>query len=137
MSDRKPFVVPQNNLPLNRAALFWLKEAKAQAPAHNLHFLSLAAWGLENAAEGDWPQSEQAALRQQTDVMFGWPPALSMRWVHSNPNGPQTDEQQINLLNDVQLAQTPKQAAALVLNAIWNRQVAANPALQPAASELS
>jgi hypothetical protein len=129
--------LPQNNIPLNRVALQWLKEAKTPAPAHYLHLLTLAAWGLENGAQGDWPEDEQAALQEQVNVLFGWKPKNAMEWLLSNPNGPDKDEQRENLLNLLKTAEDPQGAAAHVLNAIYSRQVSQNTALQPAASELS
>ena len=45
-----------NNRLVNRVAWRWLKEVEASAPQHKLHLLTLAQWGLENGAEGDWPE---------------------------------------------------------------------------------
>lgn len=124
-----------NLLQLNRAALRQLKDVQAEAPTHYLHLLNLAAWGLENGAEGEWPFKDQAALQQQVDNLFAWKPQIAFRWLLSNPNGQDKTEQTANLLNEINLASTPKAAAAAVLNAIYSRQVADNPALQPSASE--
>lgn len=128
-------VLPQNNSTLNRAALRWLKEAKADAPPHYLHLFNLAAWGLDNGATGDWPAIEQPALQSQVDSLFAFQPAIAQVWLLSNPNGPDKAEQESNLLKELNQARNPKQAAAHVLNAIWSRQQSQNPALQPAASE--
>jgi hypothetical protein len=49
-----------NSDELNRAALTWLKEAKADAPEHHLHLLTLAAWGMEKGVEGEWPAKDRA-----------------------------------------------------------------------------
>lgn len=126
-----------NSDSLNKAALVWLEKAHADAPSHHLHLLSLAMWGMEEGVEGDWPTQESAALRQQVEILFGWKAENATAWLLSNPNGPDKAEQQADLLAGVSQARNAEQAAALVLNAIYSRQVADNPALQPAASELS
>lgn len=131
--------LPQNNLAINRAALRWLKEVKAPRPDHYLHLLNLAQYGLEmaRAASGDWPPAEKAALKQQLDSLFAWKAANALRWLLTNPNGPSRDEQTADLHRLIETAAKPQQAASHVLNAIWSRQQADNPALQPAQSELS
>jgi hypothetical protein len=46
-------------------------------------------------------------------------------WLRLNPNGPDDEEEQEeNLLREVESAESPEQAAAYILNAIWSRQVA-------------
>lgn len=135
MPDRKPAQHPLNSInALNRAALRVLMEAKAEAPAHHLHLLNLAAWGLENKATGEWPDQDRTALQEQVSLLFGWKPLVVMNWLLSNPNGPDKVEQTVSLLNEMNLASTPKAAAAAVLNAIYSRQQSQNPALQPSAS---
>jgi hypothetical protein len=129
--------VPQNNGLLNREALRWLERAKEPADPGYLHLLTLALWGLENGAEGEWPARHRPALEEQVGQLLGWQPKNALAWLLSNPNGPDDrDEQEENLLSDLQNANSPKQAAAFVLNAIYSRQQSVLPALQPAASEL-
>lgn len=129
----KAFATP-NSLPVNLSALAHLREARTEAPPHYLYLLSLAAWGLENGAEGDWPEKERHALKAQVDLMFGWTPEWAMNWLFSNPNAPDKSEQIASLHHLLRTSSDPKDAAAHVLNAIWSRQVSQNPALQPAAS---
>jgi hypothetical protein len=138
MPDRNPHELPQNSLPLNQAALHWLREAQA-APLepHRLYLLSLAFWGLENGAEGEWPERDGPAVEQQVGLLLAWKPANVLAWLTSNPNGPDRAEQASNLLSLLENAENPRQAAAWLLSEIYSRQVADNPALQPAASELS
>lgn len=137
MRDQTHLALTENNTPLNRAALRWLRETNSAAIApHRLHLLTLAWVGVQVLAPDDLP-GPRYLLDQQVSMMDGWKPENVLSWVLTNPNGPARDEQEAHLLNELQMAQTPKQAAALVLNAIWSRQVADNPALQPAASELS
>ena len=123
-----------HNDPVNRLALRWLKQAKAEAPNHYLQVLNLAAWGLENAATGEWPDQDQYVLDDQVSLMFGWAPANVMAWITSNPNGPEKAEQADDLAQALRLAQSPKQAAAVALSTIYSRLQATTPQLQPAAS---
>jgi hypothetical protein len=126
--------VPQNNKPLNREALRWLIQAKESPEPHLLHVLTLAHWGLENGVQGDWRDNHRSAVEEQVGVMLGWEQAVALKWLLSNPDG--SDDQEEELLRDLQNADSPKRAAAAVLNAIYSRQVSVLPALQPAASEL-
>jgi hypothetical protein len=121
---------------LNRAALKLLKEARANPQAHHMHLLSLAAWGLEQGVEGEWPERDQPAVQEQVDGLFGWSPDNALAWLLSNPNGPPKQEQRESLLWALREASSPREAAAAVLNLIYSRQQAENPALQPGASEL-
>lgn len=128
--------LPQNSSAVNRAANPWLKEIKELDPS-GLHVLSLAYWGLENGVNGEWPSRDRHALEQQVHGLLGWKPANALAWLLSNPNGPDKQEQEASLARAIREADNPKSAAASVLGAIYSRQQAANPALQPAASELS
>jgi hypothetical protein len=129
--------VPQNNGLLNREALRWLEWAKEPADAEYLHLLTLALWGLENGAEGEWPARHRSAVEEQVGQLLGWKPTNALAWLLSNPDGPEDrDEQEENMLGDLRNANSPKQAAAFVLNAIYSRQQSVLPALQPAASGL-
>jgi hypothetical protein len=133
----QPYSLPQNNNPLNLAAHKWLREARASAPPHDLHLLSLAHWGLENGAEGEWPDRDRPAVESQLASLFGWKAENVLAWLLSNPNGPESrSEQAQSLLQALKWADDPKSAAAVVLSEIYSRQQADNPALQPAASGL-
>src|SRR5258706_5431453 len=133
MSDRKPLVLPENNSALNQAALEWLKQEKADlAPAY-LHVLSLALWGLENGVEGEWPRRDRPALELQVGYLLGWKAVDALEWLVSNPDGPDHEEQQTDLLLAVE-AQSAQRAASLVLGIIYSRMQSVLPALQPAAS---
>jgi hypothetical protein len=136
--NRKPPVLPQNDLQLNRISHNWLMKARAQGEAHphHLHLLSLAWWGMENEVEGDWPASDRAALKEQVSLLFAWKAPNVMAWLLSNPNGPDKDEQAASLLELLQTADSARSAAAHVLSAIYSRQQSQITALQPAASEL-
>jgi hypothetical protein len=130
----RPHSLRQNNSPLGRAAHKWLMQAREHAPPRDLHLLSLAWWGLENRVEGEWPERDRAALEQQVSGLFAWEPKNVLKWLLSNPNGPESGEQLHNLLQSLKWAQDPRRAAAVVLSEIYSRQQADNPALQPAAS---
>lgn len=133
-------ILPENSNKLNQAALHWLSRAvkASDLEPHYLYVLALALWGLDHGASGDWPDDRKYALRQQVDGLFGWAPKNAMAWLVSNPEGPDDPkEQEQELVQSLKAAPDPKYAAALLLNAIYSRQVSENPALQPAASELS
>jgi hypothetical protein len=53
----------------------------------------------------------------------------AMVWLLSNPEGEDHDEQEANLLNELRTANSPEQAAALVLSTIYSRQKSENSAL--------
>jgi hypothetical protein len=59
--------LPQNDKLVNIAAWRWLKKAKVQPDPSNLHLLTLAQWGLENGAEGEWPDDLRDAVETQLD----------------------------------------------------------------------
>jgi hypothetical protein len=137
-ADRTFLILSENSNAVNQAALEWLRETKEHAPFHHLHLLSLAAWGLENGAEGDWPERNRYCLQDQVNLLFGWKPENVLAWMFGHPDGEEDPkEQEANLLNDLNAADSPKLAASFVLNVIYSRQVSVCPALQPAASELS
>jgi hypothetical protein len=127
-------VLKENNLPINRVALRWLREAKAACPPHYLHLLSLADWGLEHGAEVEMPAEDRYALVDQVSHLFAWAPKNALAWLVTNQDGPPKAEQEAELLNDLQQADSPKEAAERVLAAIWSKQVSENPALQPAST---
>jgi hypothetical protein len=125
----------ENNQRPNRLALKWLRQAKADVDPYYLELLSLASWGLDNGAEGDWPEKNRYALQDQVNILFAWKPAEVMNWLFTNPNGPAKSEQRADLVNLLNTTRSPVNAAAYILNAIYSRQVSQNPTLQPAASE--
>jgi hypothetical protein len=132
-------ILPENSGRLNQAALHWLSWAvkASDLEPHYLYVLGLASWGLDHGAKGDWPDRENAALRLQVEGLFGWAPKNVLAWLTSNPNGPVGYEQEQNLVSALEQASSSISAAGLVRSAIFSRQVSENPALQPAASELS
>jgi hypothetical protein len=140
MARHKAFTVSENDNPLNRAGLEWLKEAKAPAPDHYMHLLNLAHWGLEteNAVRGDWPDKNRYALREQVNLLLGRKRADVMDWLFSNPESEvDPKDQQADLLRLLETTSSPERAAAHVLSAIYSRLVSQCQDLQHAASELS
>jgi hypothetical protein len=107
------------------------------APLHGLHLLDLPRWGLENGAEGEWPQRDRSAAELQVGYLAGWAPADVLQWFLSNPNGPSPKEREQTLLLELRTAKNAKQAAVALLNTIYSRQQADNPALHSAASDPS
>jgi hypothetical protein len=129
-------ILAENKSVLSLAAHKWLLEARLYAPPHDLHLLTLASWGLENGVQGEWPERDRPALEEQVGLLFGWKPQNVLRWLLGNQEAGSRAEQAQSLLKLLHTTDSPKAAAANVLNAIYSRQVADNPALQPAASEL-
>ncbi len=84
------------------------------APPHGLHLLDLAHWGVENGAEGKWPQRDRQAVKLQVGYMAEWSPADPLQWLLSNPNSPLTKEQERALLLELLMANNAEQAAALL-----------------------
>jgi hypothetical protein len=70
---------------------------------------------------GEWPSRDRPALEEQVGLLFGWKPKDFLAWLVSNPNGPDPEEQEENLRRALVWAQNPRQAAALVLNKVYNR----------------
>jgi hypothetical protein len=114
--------LPENEDQLNKAAWKWLKKARQSPPPHYLYLLSLAAWGLENGVEGDWPAKDRAALKLQVDGLFGWKPENAMAWLLTHPDGPEKEEQADSLLLWLRGSSSTASAAAVVLSTIYSRQ---------------
>jgi hypothetical protein len=107
------------------------RSASIRSALHGLHLLDLPHWGLENGAEGEWPQRDRSAVELQVGYLAA--PADVLQLLLSNPNGPSPKEQEQTLLLELRTAKNAKQAAVALLNAIYR---ADNPALQSAASDL-
>jgi len=114
-----PRTLPQNENLLNRAAWKWLTKAKEQPEPHYLHLLTLAWWGLENGAQGDWPAKERETLRMQLGHLLGMNPQRVMEWIAENEDAPSPEEQMADLLINLKRSADPLEAAAFVLNQIW------------------
>jgi hypothetical protein len=82
----------------------------------------------ENGAEGEWPQRDRSAVELHS--------ADELQLLLSNPNGPSPKEQEQTLLLELRTAKNAKREAVALLNTIYSRQQADNPALQSAASDL-
>jgi hypothetical protein len=119
-----------NDSLVNRAAWRWLKLAKVQPDPYSLHLLTLAWWGLENGARGDWPEDLTYALEMQLGYLGGWKPEDVMGWLFENLDAGDPKEQEADLLNSLKTANSPLRAAAEVLNTIWLTQQSQNPYLQ-------
>src|SRR5438132_3971353 len=95
-----------NKLPLNKVALRWLKEAKAEAPDYCPHLLNLAVWGVQARVDGEWPPAHRNAVENQVALMCSWAPQNLMHWLLSNPNEYQAQE---NLLTSLRGASSPQE----------------------------
>ena|SRR5579863_3027217 len=121
--------VKLNRDPLNHAAMKWLREAKEHAPAHCLHLLTLASWGLEKGVKGEWPERDRPAIEEQVGHLMRWGSADALAWLLENPRGPAKAEQRANLTQALVMARNPEQAASALLGEIYSHQRAENPAL--------
>src|SRR5680860_1550751 len=74
----------ENDRLVNLVARRWVKEAKIQPGRYHLHLLTLAQWGLENEAEGDWPEDLRDAVNTQLGNLAGWNSDKLMKWMISN-----------------------------------------------------
>jgi hypothetical protein len=110
------------------------RSASIRSALHGLHLLDLPHWGLENGAEGEWPLRDRSAVELQVGYLAA--PADVLQLLLSNPNRPSPKEQEQSLLLELSTAKNAKQAAVALLNTIYSRQQADNPALQSAASDL-
>ena len=127
-----------NQNPLNREAMMWLKRAKQPTPrGEGLYLLALASWGQEKGATAPGLDSGQnASLIEAVNVMHVRDPDEWLRWLVSNPNGPDsTKEQMQTLRRSLKAASNPVIAAEVVLEAIGSRLAARYPHYQSAASE--
>src|SRR5262249_25594929 len=111
-------ILCENKNVLSLAAHKWLRETGGYAPPHELHLLTRALWGLENGVEGEWPSRDRHVLEEQLGLMFAWKPKNVLAWLVSNPNGPDPEEQAENQRQALVWAQSPRQAAAVVLNKV-------------------
>ena len=110
------------------------RSASIRSALHGLHLLDLPHWGLENGAEGEWLQRDRSAVELQVGYLAA--PADVLQLLLSNPNRPSPKEQEQTLLLELSTAKNAKQPAVALLNTIYSRRQADNPALQSAASEL-
>lgn len=111
--------LPQYDLLLNGVAWQWLEEANVQSDHRSLHLLTLARWGFENGAEGDWGEDlrhvveiklEGLALSNADDLMW---------WLFANDEEGDPKEQKQQLLHLLKKANGPLQAAEFVLCTIF------------------
>ncbi len=100
------------------------RSASIRSALHGLHLLDLPHWGLENGAEGEWPQRDRSAVELQVGHLAASADVLQL--LLSNPP---------KVLLELRTAKNAKAAVAL-LNTIYSRQQEDNPALQSAASDL-
>ena len=96
--------LPQNDKLVNIAAWRWLKKAEVQPDLSNLHLLTLARWGLENDAEGEWPEDFRDAVEMQLDDLARWNSEDLMKWLFANENDGDPHEKEQGLLHELKTA---------------------------------
>jgi hypothetical protein len=120
--------LPENQLPLNQQALHWLKQARETPDLGLLYLTQLAFWGLENGIVLRAHKVDPYVLEEQVGYLlkFGPEPQANVyRWLLTNPNGPETEEQESTLLIELEDADGPLEAACRVLETISSRVAAA------------
>jgi hypothetical protein len=122
---------PSNNLPVNQAALNWLRQAKA-SPQEGVSYLAqLASWGLEKGlvdvpAPVSASQPHRADLASAVDALLGFgraEVAFATHWFLSNPNLAE-DEQAESLEQQLDRATSPQEAAQVVVETAYDLMVA-------------
>jgi hypothetical protein len=125
--------------PLNEIAREWLAEAKALSQAPGVYLLDLAWWGLEEAGlklSSLDRGVQQTYLSLSIGQMFVWDPANWMEWLLSNPNTGESEEQRANLMEELECADGPAEAALRVLEVMTSRLQAHLPVFRRAASDV-
>lgn len=130
----RPVNLPENDSPMNQAALERLKELKAEINETYLYVLNLAQEGLDLNVPGSW-QVNRPALEEQVGELNHWPAADAQAWLTNNPEvvGHSPEDQERNLESLIQGAPTARSAAARVLNEIYS----INRAHYPSETDLS
>lgn len=114
-----------NQMPLNQAAAAFLPNR--QAPAAELAVLTLMRWGLDNGQQvipmaphhPDWQQ-----LMTQITLMADWQPAQVIDFL-TNPE--QLEGETVLEADELAAQETPEDAAALLLENLYNTMVARAP----------
>jgi hypothetical protein len=124
---------PSNLLVMNQEALKWLHEAKA-SPMEGISYVAqLAAWGLEKGivevpAPMSPSQPERHNLESAVDALLGFgrqEAEFASQWFLSNPNLSK-EEQEDNLVERLRDAETPQEAAQVVVETAYDLMVAAS-----------
>lgn len=122
---------PANQLPINQAALKWLREARASPDPAVSYIAQLAAWGLQkDLVEIPRPtsasQPERHNLESAVEALLGagaQEAAFASQWFLSNPNL-EADEQADNLEAGLNQATTPAEAATVAVETAYDLMVA-------------
>ena len=126
--------VPVNSWQVNQQAKRWLLKIKESPDPQVLYLAQLAQWGLENQkVELPEPLSPSQPMRpalEQVALGLLEPGAKAatkaMRLLLSNPNLHPEDAAQ-NLLSALQQASSSEEAAAVVIETIYDLMVATSP----------
>lgn len=114
-----------NRLPANQAALKHLPNADPEQS----YLVQLADWGLSRGLPVSRPQSPsqpgRAEVEQAVDRLLGMSAMQATRWLLSSDNLP-ADEQAATIELLLNQAQSPQAAAAIVLETLYDRMVAAS-----------
>lgn len=119
-----------NSSPINRQALHWLEQAKAETSDQQSYLAQLAAWGLEQSEIRDPPiapnHPDQHDLTSAIEALLGADPDQATAWFLENPELDPA-EQESSLLADLQQAESPQQAAQRAVESAYSVMVAHSP----------
>jgi hypothetical protein len=74
-------------------------------------------------------------LEVQVGQLLGLDPRNVLRWLFSNPNGPDKEEQAESLRQAIEEAESPERASQLMMEELYSRLAANLPGLRKAASQ--
>lgn len=133
--------LPQNNQPLNRAALPWLQAAKVPVDPRQPFLLQLMWVGFDRGLPIPGPGQEYRwELKQAFERLLAprFDPLKVVRWLLSNPNGPDDPKEQEDTLTlALEAAESWESAAQCVMECFYDRLSAENDYYQSPASEPS
>jgi hypothetical protein len=99
---------PSNQSPIEQLALKWLQTAEANYEPGMSYLAQLAYWGLEKGEIEDWGSSPRYELEDMVSALLGL----------------KVDEQATFLLSKLQQAESPQEAALVVIEVAYDRMVA-------------
>jgi hypothetical protein len=120
-----------NLWPVNQAALKWLNEAKTLPEPDASYLAQLAFWGLERGGV-EVPRPTAPSQPSPHDVMllvetlYGMDADKASRFILSNPNLA-VDEQTRCLEKQLNAAESPQDAAQIVIETVYDLMVADSP----------
>lgn len=131
-SSHQALVVPANSQQVNRLALRWLKEAKAERDPAVAYLPQLAIWGLEQGESLSQPlspnQPSPEAVQHRLLLLLGAGQEAARQateWWLQDPNLSRPEQEEA-LLDLLQSAESPQDAAEKLLDLAQSLMVASS-----------